>query len=346
MKKVLILALGLSLTAASCNLLGSSGPRGILKSEDGGETYTPSNVLVKKGDISGLKINELTFDPNDPSTLFVGSANGIHKSTDSAKTWTFILAKMRIGDIAIDPSSTDILYASGVSGENGKIIKTKDGGQTFQEIYSEPTKNNPVLSLAISKANSKVLLAGLGNGEIIRSVDEGATWQLVRDVTNPVIKLEYTENTIAYALTLNGGLYKTIDQGSNWTVVDVALTADPEAKFKPALLKRYYDIAFDQKLPGVIFLATEQGLLRSIDGGVSWAIMSLPVTNETLKVSAVSVNPTNSNNILIAIGSTIFKTNNGGITWETKKLATEQKVMRIVINPDEPNIIYLGMGER
>lgn len=355
MKKILILVLGLSLSAASCGWLGSTGSKGVLKSEDAAETFEASNKLEKKGEISGVTVNTFTFDQAEPDILYIGSASGIHKSEDGAATWKHLLAGMRIGSIQIDPGRSDIVYATGISSTNGRIIKSIDSGNTWTDIFTEPTKNNAVLSLAISKANSKILLAGLNSGEIIRSVDEGITWQLVKDMASPILKLRYTGNTTAYALTQNA-IYVTNDQGSNWSAINVSteppVTTNIPGGYTYTVTPRtqanriMYDMAFDPRLSGVIFLATEQGLLRTIDGGSTWSIMSLPVMNETLKVSSVAINPTNSNNIYIAIGSTIFKTTNGGVTWETRKLPTEQGVRHIVINPDEPNIIYLGMGDR
>ncbi len=349
MRKFIILVLGLSLTAASCSLLGGSGAKGVLKSEDGGDTFLFANVVDPKGEISGLNANSFVMDPTDPDTLYLGSSNGVHKTTDAAKTWKHILAGMRIGDIAVDPSKPDIIYAAGISAENGRIIKSSDGGATWRDIYTEPSKNNPVLSLAISQANSRVVLAGLNNGEVIRSTDEGTTWQIVRDFTNAVIDLEYTENASAYALTQNMGLYTTSDQGSNW--IPIAINAQfgntPGTSSQSNLQSNVYiDVAFDRRLRGVIFVASQQGLLRTVDGGATWNVMTLPVTNETLTVSSVAINPTNSNSIFAVVGSTLLKTSNGGISWETKKLPTQQNVRHILINPDEPNNIYLGIGSR
>ncbi|MBX4187714.1 MAG: hypothetical protein KW793_01095 [Candidatus Doudnabacteria bacterium] len=347
MKKFLILVAGLSLTAASCNILGGgSGPKGVFKSEDGGQTFIASNKLDKKGDINGLNVNTLTYDPIDPDVMYIGSSSGIHKTEDAAATWKFILTGIRVGDIAIDPSKTDIIYAAGVSGDNGRILKTIDGGATWKDIYVEPTKKNPVLSLGISPANSRIILAGLNNGEIIRSTDEGNTWQLVRDLANPIIDLDYSDYTTAHALAQSKGLFTTTDQGSNWSEVPSIVTLAPGSQVKTSSANVYYDAVYDSKLKGVIFLATQQGLLRSVDNGATWSLMTLPVTNETLTVSSAAVNPTNSNNIIIAIGSTMFKTLNGGVTWETRKLPTQQPVMQILINPQEPNNIYLGMGTR
>jgi photosystem II stability/assembly factor-like uncharacterized protein len=344
MKKIIVLALGLSLTAASCSLTGGSGTKGVLKSEDGGETFAPANKMAEKGEISGLTINTLSLDPVESETIFIGSASGVHKSTDGAKTWNYMLKGMRIGDIAIDPSLTSLVYASGISDQNGRIIKTQDGGTTWKDIFTEPTKNNPVLTIAISIVNSKVLLAGLNNGELIRSVDEGMTWQLVRDFTNPIIDIEYLDATTAYLLTQNNGLYVSSDQGSNWLPVPINAVASNQKKLPTS--RTFYDIALDPQLKSVIFVASLQGLLRSVDSGANWSLMGLPVTNETQQVSALSVSPDGSNTMFIGVGSTIFKTTNGGVTWETRKLPTSQKIRNITISPDEQNKIYLGLGDR
>jgi photosystem II stability/assembly factor-like uncharacterized protein len=346
MKKFLILVLGLSLTAASCNLLGSSGVKGVLKSEDGGETYQPFNKMESKGDIGKVSVNAMALDPNDGDIAYLGSAGGVHRTQDGAKTWKLILTGGRVGDIAVDPSKTEIIYAAGVSGENGKILKTTDAGQTWKDIFTEPSKNNPILSVAISRANAKILLAGMNSGEVIRSVDEGVTWQIVRDFGNPIIDIEYTDSTTAYVLTQTKGLFVSADQGSSWTAVEVKIQPQGSTSTRLPATRTFYDAAFDSRLKGVIFLASAQGLLRTVDSGATWTLMPLPVVNETLNVSAVAINPTNSNNLLIAIGSSIFKSTNGGVTWETKKLPTQQRVKTILINPDEPNKIYLGLSDK
>jgi photosystem II stability/assembly factor-like uncharacterized protein len=349
MKKILVLILGLVMTAASCNLFGGSGAKGVFKSEDGGVSFSPANALEEKGEISGLSINSLTMDPQNPDIIYLGSHSGIHRTTDGAKTWKYILANMKVADVDVDPSQSMTLYATGITSQNGVIVKTDDGGTSWRDVYTEPTKNNPVLSLGISRANSKVLLAGLNNGEIIRSIDEGTTWQLVRDLSNPIISIEYTDNATAYALTQTQGLYISTDQGSNWNPIAVSTQAPCQpgtcSQQYTNTVQTFYSAAFDKRLDSVIFLATQQGLLRTVDGGVTWTTVSLPATNESLTVSAVAINPTNSNNLVIAVGSTFFRSTNGGVSWETRKLPTQQRVKEILINPDEPNEIYLGMGD-
>jgi photosystem II stability/assembly factor-like uncharacterized protein len=343
MKKIVILLLGLSLTALSCNLAGS-GTKGILKSDDSGRNFQPMNVLAPKGAISGISSNALVLDPKNPDTLYLGSSNGIYKSTDGAATWNQILTGIAITDLALDQGQSDLVYASGVAGKNGKIIKTSDGGRTWMDIYTEPSKTTTVNTIAVSRMNSRILLAGLGSGELIRSTDSGMTWQAVKELNDIVIKARFHEATEAYALTLTKGLNKSTDLGSNWEPVAVGGVAR-EGQRTQTNIRKFSGMDFDPKLKGVMFLSTEQGLLRTIDGGVSWSLVYLPVKDVTLRVSAVAIHPQNSNTIYLSIGSTVLKSVNGGITWETIKLPTSQFVRHIVINPVTPNIMYLGMGE-
>ncbi|MBI4363715.1 MAG: hypothetical protein HY545_02595 [Candidatus Doudnabacteria bacterium] len=354
MKKLSILLLSLTFVAASCDLsdpfsLGG-GSKGVLKSEDSAQTFHAKNKIKQsRRDLSSLSVNALVFDPKNPDVLYLGSASGLHKSEDSGESWTYILTGIAVGDVRVDPNASNIVYSAGISGNNGKIIKSYDSGTTWIDIYSEPSKGNAVLALDVLKFNSKILIAGLNNGEIVRSSDEGRTWQLVKDFQDRVVEIRSAGNASVYALTRSAGLYKSTDLGATWTEITGSLTSSSlfSRNSTSVSVSAFYDLALDQRQPGVIYLGTEQGLLRSIDDGVSWSFLSLPARdNSQLRVSAVAVNPANSNNIYASISSTLFKSLNGGVTWETKKLPTSAVLRQVLINPNTPNIVYLGMGEQ
>lgn len=347
MKKVITLALSLSLISASCSLFGSTGPQGMLKSEDGGQTYKTANAVDPEGDISKVNINVLTMDMVNTDVMYIGSSSGVHKTDNGANTWKYMLKGIRIGDIVLDPTDSNIVYASGVSDENGRVVKSMDGGSTWKDIYTEPTQGNPVLTVAVSLANPQIVIAGLNNGEIVRSTDSGATWQGVKDLGAAITNIEFIDPGTVYALT-SGGLYSSIDQGVTWTSIPAVIknTTVGTPAYRLASTQTFHDADFDRRSPGTIYLAAEQGLLKTTDAGKTWNVVNLPVSNQTLPVSAVAINPINSSHIVLAIGSTIFKTTNNGETWDTRKLSSEQRVRHIIFDPESTNIIYLGMGEK
>jgi photosystem II stability/assembly factor-like uncharacterized protein len=340
-----ILVLALTLTAASCDLLGgNSGAKGILKSEDAGMNFQASNKLETKGDINGLSVNNLYFDAKNQDTIYLSASSGIFKTEDAGATWRQILTGISVYDVVTDPSAADIVYAVGLAGRNGKIIRSSDGGATWTDLYTEPSKSTPVSTITVSKINSKLLLAGLATGEIIRSTDEGKTWQVVTDLQDTMVRMRFYDNSTAYAVTLTKGVAKSSDQGSNWTNLSTPQIQIPATG--SSSVRRYLDVSFDQKLKGVIFASTDQGIIRTVDDGATWSVMYLPVRNTTLTSTAVSVSPLDSNTLYAAVGSTMFKSANGGVTWETNKLPSNQTVRQILINPITPNIIYLGMGDK
>lgn len=350
MKKVIILLLGLSLTAASCDVMSlisgtPTGVRGVFRSQDNGETYHTANV-IGRNDISGVSVNSLTLDPTTPETVYLASGSGIYKTEDSAGTWRYILSGLGATKIAIDPFQTQTLYAAGISGTNGKILKSLDGGTSWVDIYTDPLKSNPVWALDVSKTSSQVILGGMGNGEIIRSMDAGRTWTSVKNLANRIVSIEFSASGDAYALTDGLGLFRSGDNGATWTDITQSLTS---VSFSPSTqrniaVSQFNSLALDKRQAQVLYLGTDQGLLRSVNNGASWNQLSLPSRNAVLKVSAVTISPANSNTVFASVGSTLFQSFNGGVTWQTKDLPTGAEVRQILVDPKSNNIIYAGIG--
>jgi photosystem II stability/assembly factor-like uncharacterized protein len=348
MKKTLILILALPFLAASCNsgdiFNFNSGSKGVFKSEDNGETFALASNLVGKGNIANLSINAMAYEPGNPDVLYVGSSSGIHKSEDAANSWTYILSGIAISSISVDRFAPATVFAAGISGTNGKIIKSVDGGTTWVDIYSEPSKNNSVLAVGVSSTSSNTVLAGLNNGELIRSTDAGRTWQVSKDFSDRVIKIKFGASA-AYALTAKNGLFVSTDLGLTWNSLSTSMVRDTlnSINNSSVSVSAFYDVGLDAKQSVVLYLGTEQGLFRTVNNGDDWSLISLPVRNAALRISAISVNPTNSNNLFTSISSTLYKSVNGGLTWETKPLPSSASIHIITINPLSTNLIYLGL---
>ncbi|MBI2607736.1 MAG: hypothetical protein HYW51_02840 [Candidatus Doudnabacteria bacterium] len=340
MRKIAILLIGLTFTAASCNLLNdplNTGSKGVYLSQDGGQSFSPSNAVSGRGSIDNLTVTSLLFDPFDSVKVYLGSPSGIYKSEDGGKAWQFILTGINVSDLTADPFQPGVVYASGISGSNGKIIKTLDGGMSWLDIFSEPNKNNAVTAISVGLLNRSQLVAGLASGEVIRSSDEGATWEAGEDFNDRIVKIRSVSGNKTFLLTQRKGLFMSSDQGKTWAdkISDPALA-----------ISLFYDFATPANSTQNIYLATEQGLVRTQDDGSTWDLVNLPANTAERRVQAVEVNPMNAANVFANIGSTLFKSVNNGSTWETKRLDTGQAVRLIRVNPQTSNVIYLGLGGR
>ena len=172
---------------------------GIYRSDDGGKNW--KNLGLKKSE----HIGRVVIDPRDSKVVYVaaegplwgpGGDRGLYKTTDGGKNWKAVLTiseNTGVGDVAIDPSNPDIVYASAYQrrrhvftlidgGPESAIYKSTDAGATWNKVSSGlPTVDLGRIGLAVSPADPNVVYASVeaadGKGGIFRSSDKGATWE-------------------------------------------------------------------------------------------------------------------------------------------------------------------------
>lgn len=105
--------------------------------------------------------------------------------------------------------------------------------------------------------------------------------------------------------------------------------------------------------PDVIYVGTASGgLWKSTGGGVVWepifakekaasigAVAIAPSNTDVIWVGTGEGNPRNSQNA----GYGVFKSLDGGRTWQHKGLGETRNIHRIVVHPNDPNTVYLGV---
>jgi photosystem II stability/assembly factor-like uncharacterized protein len=102
--------------------------------------------------VMGGRVDDIEGAINDPFLMYAGFATGgLWKTTNGGRTWTSVMDNLpasSIGDIAIAPSDTNIVYV-GMGEPNGRqsstigngVYKTTDGGQTWTHLGLEETQS-------------------------------------------------------------------------------------------------------------------------------------------------------------------------------------------------------------
>jgi len=104
--------------------------------------------------------------------------------------------------------------------------------------------------------------------------------------------------------------------------------------------------------PGHLFVgAATSGVWKTEDAGITWA----PITDEidTSSIGAVAVNPKDPNIIWLGtgepkprygtgIGTGVYKSVDGGKTWQKKGLLKTERIQDIVLDPNNSDIAYAG----
>jgi len=112
-----------------------------------------------------------------------------------------------------------------------------------------------------------------------------------------------------YSATLTG-LYKTINSGQSWTRIGESL---PDQMLS--------DLVLDPVTPNTLYVSSREGIQKSPDGGQTWTAMNTGLTN--LNIRAMVINPHTPQ--LLYVGTNLaglFRTRNGGETWEAVPLTT------------------------
>ncbi|MBU0492599.1 MAG: IPT/TIG domain-containing protein [Chloroflexi bacterium] len=128
---------------------------GLWKSTDGGQSWvaTPSPA--------GLKfIETVATHPEIGETVYVGAGDGlggpdcgVYVSDDAGETWTFLSFGIG-GQLLFSPTMPPTLYGGEASGQFWGLVRSTDGGQTWQRMVDAPYP----ISLATGTDGERVVL--------------------------------------------------------------------------------------------------------------------------------------------------------------------------------------------
>lgn len=120
---------------------------GILKSTDGGQTWTKSLdwSLQNERGVWMIKV-----DPQNPQRVYAATTNGVYRSDNQGESWSLVLNVLMATDVEIHPERpNEILISCGNLDSPGKgIYKSFDGGETWNQIVN----NLQVVSKRMSKS--------------------------------------------------------------------------------------------------------------------------------------------------------------------------------------------------
>ena len=178
---------------------------GVWKTVNAGQTWKP---LWDNLPDASPSIGAVVVAPSDPNVVYAGTGeanirgnvvtgNGVWKSPDAGKTWSFIGLpdSQSIGRMAVHPTDPNTLFVAalghpfGPNQERG-IYRTRDGGKTWERVLFVDDKTGGI-DVQFDPTNPNILYASLwqvirkpwalesggpGSG-LYRSVDGGTTWQ-------------------------------------------------------------------------------------------------------------------------------------------------------------------------
>ena len=236
------------LVGALGHYFGPNRERGVFRSSDGGKTWQQTLFIDADTGVVDLKA-----DPDHPAIVYAaawqvrnypwlsyfqpnsGSGSGLFKSVDAGKTW----ARVR-----------GVGWPEGALGRIG--LATASGGRVYAVVDAAPNSGN------VHHASSQ------DRGGLYRSDDGGANWILASQES-------WLENDYFSSLTIDPAnrdriyamgqsVRRSDDAGKSWTIVKGAPGGDD-----------YHQLWINPQHPERMVVASDQGSVVSVDGGVHWS---------------------------------------------------------------------------
>jgi photosystem II stability/assembly factor-like uncharacterized protein len=259
------------------------------RSDDGAATFKPVTAAP-------FIVSSMTVDAASSDVVYATSGLTSARTTDGGVTWKILPDAPAKAKLFPDADRGGTVYAVTDWG----LLRSRDRGDTWASIGPHITGVGFVRSVARA---SGALLAGTSKGILV--LPSGAsTWRTSAglDPTSfdvPVLRVDPHRPNVVFAVVLSDtgeDLLRSDDAGATWRVVDAAG-------------RLVNDIAFDPGAPGAYWVATENGLLHTVDDGVTWD--PLPLVDDQVAVLAGS--PTT---LLLGRHDGIWISTDGGLTQQ------------------------------
>jgi photosystem II stability/assembly factor-like uncharacterized protein len=197
-------------------------------------------------------------------------------------------------------------------------------------------------ALAAFPGEPKHLLLGTTNSWIYESMDEGASWhRLAKLGSDDGFVLDSIVVDSADAATIYVGAWKNSVDGGLWISHDRGRTWSEAAQLKGQPVHALAQAPSD---PHILYAGTLEGVLRSSDGGATWAQISPPGSPEIHEIESLAVDPGDADTVYAGTWHLPWKTTDSGKTWHNIKqgLIVDSDVFSIIVDPEHPHTVYLS----
>jgi photosystem II stability/assembly factor-like uncharacterized protein len=333
------------------------GPPGVLfmgkhRSTDGGATWQELTLPTAP--------SALAFAPDDPATLYVGTApppiagvtpSGVYKSTDAGATWTMMsrglfATSIRVLEITPQSALYTLALPTGLlkRERNADRWQRADAGLS-SEVFWDPA---PLWSrpLAIDPQAPANLYLETRDG-LLHSSNGGAAWTLVSQCVGiSYLLIDPQDPDRLFALgrarstcpELSGScsVFQSDDAGASWSCIS-----------QPGF-SRYADgLVLDSSQPSRLYVLRrlKNNIWTTPDRGRTWGKLKLP--RHLIDLTTLTVDPRDSRRLYLGTSEgRVYKTTNRGSSWtEISRglpVGFYEQIWQIVVDPQRPQTVYVA----
>ncbi|MBN2206566.1 MAG: hypothetical protein JW742_04110 [Candidatus Aminicenantes bacterium] len=332
---------GLAVDARDANRAYVAHGRGVALTSDGGANWKASAVhsafvsVAVDGLNSGILYALI-------SGLAQSPVGGCYKSSDGGKNWKH-LEGLFYGWGGRLLARGPRVHAATSAG----VFRSANGGRSWKASHAG-MKATDVPAFAVAPSAPSTIYAGPYSYAFFKTTDGGRTWtqkQLPGSSDQFLSVVVHPANAeTVYVLAGSGSpshVYKSTDGGASFTSV---------------FTHNGRNLALSPGNPKIVVVAGQaegmasdppvRGIHISRNGGATWT--SIKIRDDAYSAAeAAALDPKNGNIIYVvgasAAGSPVcYKSANGGASWTLLAVPTQQTPLRVVIDPVDSKIVYIG----
>ncbi len=344
---------------------GKHGGLGVLKSNDGGQTWVPVN-----NGLDDLYVGCLRMHPTNPQILFAATGNGvcsgnvnggIFKTINGGLSWTKVLSIEDMTTVNFSHSNPDIIYA----GSAAAFYRSGNGGTTWSRFF-RTGHGGPVwgppgiragfpIDVTIDPDDPFVLYANNYGGGVFRSLDGAETWEeWSKGYSGADIHIVHIPADIPSSVYAIGrsGPFVSSNYGKDWVGIANGDATFPEWDTIITKPTNSNIVLISDECQGVILISSDVGnnfseVLRHPDANAG-------EPNKIQGFRGLAFAPSNPNIVYAGLskdrgtflsssplGTVIYKSQDGGMTFSPMPSALDGiNVRRLVVDPASADIVY------
>jgi len=317
---------------------------GVYRSDDGLQSWTRLRVLPNQFTI---RAHIVYIDPTNYKRVYAGTTEGLYVSENEGRSWALLTSKdITVNAVQVDPSNNRrILLGTEYQG----MLRSEDGGKTWLPS-NDGFIHKQISWIQFDQEEKGHILAGLHSGEggWYNGEADGDAW--TREQIEPGMRvlsfltlpdgagrlagtpqgIYHRKNAASpwkklagavarrtvYSMAIDQGLkilYAGTDQGIYRAPIDTLdFRIPPGNRLSPTTWR----IIAPAGIPETVFAATNLGILRSQDRGVTWKVTSAYGLPERVMINSIAVSPADADRFFMGTSAGFFESTSGGVYWE------------------------------
>lgn len=197
--------------------------------------------------------------------------------------------------------------------------------------HGQEFPRDTISAFAVDASDPDVIYASMNNAGIYKSIDGGLSWRPshhgLSNTQVVSLVIDFQNPNILYAGTMDG-IYMTEDGGGNWSRVGDGMY-----------------LLMDHQDSSHLYARDENAIYETTDRGSNWEMVHSMKAECPRAIGGWTVHPLDGNSLFVGnleeCGSGIFRSDDGGRTWDLIEMKSKTSVIAIAIVQDGDGEIFI-----